>query len=168
MAAAALPIAAVAAVAGTGLQAYGAYEQGAATQAADQYQAEVQQRNAEIEGAAAAETNATFTDRLATTLGNIDVTRAAAKADPTSPTTLALRGRASEVINQERAIKVGNILSQQSEDLSASSYLTSAGNFALGMGEVTAGADVLGAIGKTNPSLFGSGATASVSDTAIY
>jgi ABC-type multidrug transport system fused ATPase/permease subunit len=152
---AAAPIAAVAAIAGTGLQAYGAIEQGKGTQAADQYQANVLQTRAQYAGAAAAETNASMTDKLATTLGNIDVIRAAGHDDPTSPTTMALRSRAQEVSNQERAIKVGNIYAQQTADLAGSSYLNSAGSFALNMGYLSAGADVASAIGKTNPNLFG-------------
>jgi ABC-type multidrug transport system fused ATPase/permease subunit len=146
---------AVAAVAGAGASAYGSYEQGKATQAADTYQANVDKTKAEYAAAAAAETNASMTDKLATTLGNIDVIRAAGHDDPTSPTTRALRSRATEVSNQERAIKVGNIYAQQSADLTDASYLQSAGDFALNMGYVSAGADVATAIGKTNPNLFG-------------
>ncbi|HET8921340.1 MAG TPA: hypothetical protein VFN27_16895 [Xanthobacteraceae bacterium] len=145
----------VAAIAGTGLKAYGDYEKGAGEQAADEMQAAQLRRKAEYAGAAAAETNATLTDRLATTLGNIDVVRAAAHADPSSPTTLALRSRAATVGNQERAIRVGNILAQQSEDLASADYLTSAGKFALNMGKLSAAADILNAGGQTNPNLFG-------------
>jgi hypothetical protein len=146
---------AIAAVAGAGATAFGAVEQAKGTKAADQFQANQLKTKAEYAGAAAAETNAAFTDKLATTLGNIDVVRAAGHADPTSPTTMALRSRAAEVSNQERAIKVGNIMAQQSEDLTSASYLRSAGDFALNMGYVTAGVDVATAIGKTNPDLFG-------------
>jgi hypothetical protein len=148
-------IAAVAALVGTTATAYGAYKQGQGQQAADQFQANQLQTKAQYAAAAAAETNAAFTDKLATTLGNIDVVRAAGHTDPTSPTTMALRSRAAEVSNQERAIKVGNIIAQQSEDITDASWLKSAGNFALDMGYVTAGADVATGIGKTNPNLFG-------------
>jgi hypothetical protein len=154
---------AVAALAGAGATAYGAVEQAKGTKAADTFQANVDKTRAEYAGAAAAETNATLTDKLATTLGNIDVIRAAGHTDPTSPTTRALRDRATEVSNQERAIKVGNIYAQQSEDLTDASYLRSAGDFALNMGYVTAGADVATAIGKTNPNLFGFGGSSTPS-----
>jgi ABC-type multidrug transport system fused ATPase/permease subunit len=147
--------AAVAAVAGAGASAFGAVEAGKGQQAADKMQAAQLQSKAEYAGIAAEETNATMTDKLATTLGNIDVIRAAGHDDPTSPTTRALRGRAAEVGNQERAIRVGNIYAQQSQDLASSSYLNQAGTFAMNMGYVTAGADVLGAIGKTSPGTFG-------------
>jgi threonine dehydrogenase-like Zn-dependent dehydrogenase len=150
---------AIAAVAGAGATAYGAVESAKGTQAADKFQANVDKTRAEYAGAAAAETNASLTDKLATTLGNIDVIRAAGHTDPTSPTTMALRSRAAEVSNQERAIKVGNIYAQQTADLTDASYLRSAGDFALNMGYVTAGADVATAIGKTNPNLFGFGGT---------
>jgi hypothetical protein len=150
---------AIAAVAGAGATAFGAVEQAKGTQAADQFQANQLKTRAEYAGAAAAETNASLTDKLATTLGNIDVIRAAGHTDPTSPTTRALRDRATEVSNQERAIKVGNIYAQQSEDLTDAAYLRSAGDFAMNMGYLTAGADVATAIGKTNPNLFGFGGT---------
>ena len=144
------------ALAGTGLSSLrAAYEKGAGQQAADNAQAAELRVKAEYAGAAAAETNATLTDRLATTLGNIDVVRAAAHTDPSSPTTLALRSRAADVGNQQKAIRVGNILAQQSQDVASANYLQSAGKFALNMGELGAGADVLAAIGKTNPNLFG-------------
>jgi hypothetical protein len=149
--------AAVAAVAGAGASAYGAVKAGEGQQAADQFQANQLKTKAEYAGAAAAETNAAMTDKLATTLGNIDVIRAAGHTDPTSPTSMALRSRATEVSNQDRAIKVGNILAQQSADIAGATYLRSAGDFALNMGYLTAGADVATAIGKTNPNLFGAG-----------
>lgn len=161
-------VASVGAIAGT---AYGDYEKGAGQQAADNAQAAQLRLNAQYEGAKAAETNATLTDRLTTTLGNIDVIRAASHDDPTSPTTLALRSRAQGVGNQERAIRVGNILAQQSEDIAGANYETSAGTFALQMGELGAATDVLGGIGKTNPNLFGvpgGGNAPSISDQAIY
>jgi hypothetical protein len=148
---------AVAAIAGAGATAFSAVEQAKGTQAADQFQANVDKTKAEYAGAAAAETNASLTDKLATTLGNIDVIRAAGHTDPTSPTTMALRARATEVSNQERAIKVGNIYAQQTADLTDAAYLRSAGDFAMNMGYLTAGADVATAIGKTNPNLFGLG-----------
>jgi hypothetical protein len=150
---------AVAAVAGAGATAVSEVERAKGIQAANKFQAGQLQTKAEYAGAAAAETNAAFTDKLATTLGNIDVVRAAGHTDPTSPTTMALRSRAAEVSNQERAIKVGNIMAQQSADLTSASYLRSAGDFALNMGYVTAGADVASAIGKTNPNLFGAPGT---------
>lgn len=157
MGAAAAPIAAVAAVGAVAGQAFGDYEKGAGTQAADNAQAAQLRLNAEYEGMKATETNATLTDRLATTLGNIDVIRAAAHTDPTSPTTVALRQRATGVANQERAVRVGNILAQQSEDLASADYLTSAGKFAMNMGELGAATDVLGGIAKTSSGTFGFG-----------
>lgn len=141
-------VATVGAAASTAVSAYGAYQQGKGTAAADAYQQAELQRKAQYAGIAATETNATLTDRLATSLGNIDVVRAAAHTDPSSPTTLALRARDTEVSNQEKAIKVGNILAQQSEDLYSADYLGQAGQFAMQMGEVSAGADVLKAVGQ--------------------
>lgn len=148
-------IAAGAAIGAAGLQAYGSYESGKAQQSADQYQSNLLTQKAQYEKIAADETNATMTDRLATTLGNIDVTRAAMHTDPTSPTTMALRSRATEVMNQERAIRVGNIMAQSTEDLSGAAYEQSAGTFAMQMGELGGATDVLSAIGKTSPGTFG-------------
>ena len=151
-----------------GLTAFSDVEKGAGQKSADAMQAAELRTRAAYAGAAAAETTATLSDRLATTLGNIDVVRAAAHTDPSSPTTLALRSRATEVGNQQKAIRVGNILAQQSEDLAGASYLDTAGTFAMNMGYLSAATDVAGGIAKTNPGTFGLPGAPSVSDQAIY
>lgn len=138
-----------------GLTAFSDVSKGEATQAADTYQANELRTKAQYAGAAAAETNATLSDRLATTLGHIDAVRAAAHTDPTSPTTVALRNRASDVANQERAIRVGNLLAQKNEDTYSADYIAASGKYAMNMGYVNAATDVFGDIAKTNPSTFG-------------
>lgn len=143
------------ALAGVGLTAYSDVAKAQGQQAADNAQAAMLRTKAEYAGAAAAETNATLTDRLATSLGNIDVVRAAGHTDPSSPTTLALRSRTQTIGNQEKAIRVGNILAQQNEDIASANYKTSAGTYAMDMGYLSAATDVVGAIGKTSPGTFG-------------
>lgn len=149
---AAAPIAALGAA---GLSAYSSIEKGAGQQAADQYQADELRQRAQYAGIAATETSANMLDRLNITLGNIDAVRAAAHDNPTSPTGVAVRGMTEQYGDEERAIKVGNIMAQASMDTASAGYLDQAGQFAYSMGELGAGADVLGAIGKTNPGTLG-------------
>lgn len=152
---AAAPIAAIASIGSAGLGAFSSIEKGTGQQAADQMQAAELQQRAQYAGIAATETSANMLDRLNVSLGNIDAVRAAMHDDPTSPTGAAIRARTEALGDEDRAIKVGNILAQGSMDTASANYLTQAGQFAYGQGLVGAGADILGAIGKTNPGSFG-------------
>jgi hypothetical protein len=132
---------------------------GAGTQAADNMRSAQLEQSAQYGRMAADETNANMLDRLNATLGNIDTVRAAGHDDPTSPTAIALHDRATSLNNQERATRVGNINAQVSQDEASAGYLKSAGSYAYGQGFVGAGADLLGAAGKTNWNTFGFGSS---------
>lgn len=144
-----------ASVASAGLSLAGRIMQGEGTQAADNYQSDVLAEKARLGRTAATETNADMVAKLNRDLGNIDAVRAASGDSPTSPTGLALRDVTSQRENQERAIRVGNILTQSEMDDSSAAYLRSAGSFALTQGVISGLAGAAGQIGKTNPGTFG-------------
>jgi hypothetical protein len=144
MAAAAAPLS----IAGIGLSAFGALEKGAATQAADQYQAEKLERAAAIGRVQAAQTSAQMTEKLNNTLGNIDAVRAAAHDDPTSPTGAAIRDLTEDRGNRAKSITVDNILEQVDQDTADAAYERSAGQYALLGGGLGAGADIFKGLGS--------------------
>lgn len=146
MGAAAIPV--VASVAGTGLSMMSSISKGQGTQAADQYQAQQLEEQAQAAQVAATQTAATSTQRLQVTLGNLDAIRAASGDDPSSPTTAALRDRASYLSNEQMGIQVGNYLSQANEDQAGASYLNRAGSFALDAAFMGAGGTALSALSK--------------------
>jgi hypothetical protein len=123
--------------------------------AADDMQADELARKAAIGQTAATETNANLTMRLNQSLGNIDAVRAAEHADPASPVTAALRSTTTAIANEDRVIKVGNILSQSEEDTAASDYMRKSGSYALTQGWLSGLAGAATTLGKTNPSALG-------------
>lgn len=137
------------ALAGAGLNAAGDYEKGVGAKAADNMRAAQLEEQAQYGRMAADETNANLLDKLNLTLGNIDAVRAASHADPSSPTGAAIRDRTEMLGDQERQIRVGNINAQVSEDDASAAYLKQAGSFAMMQGELAAGGDIFGAVGKT-------------------
>lgn len=141
-------VSAVASLASVGMSAYGAIEKGKGQQAADYYQAQKAETAALYGKTAADQTDATMRENLNITLGNINAVRASANIDPSSPTTAALRDRTEVLGDRARNTKVDNILAQVTQDTSDASYLRSAGDFALSMGEVQAGADAASGIAK--------------------
>ena len=155
MGAAVAPIAAAASFASVGLSAYGSYEKGKGEQAADQYQASRLERAAQYGKVQAAQTGAQGLENLNLTLDNIDAVRAAGNVDPSSPTTAALRARTTYLGERDTNIRVGNILAQANQDVSDAAYLRSAGEYALGMGRLSAMATVAKGVGQTNFSSFG-------------
>jgi hypothetical protein len=152
-------VAAGSSVASAGLGILSSVMGGEATQAADQYQAGVLTEKAQIGQAQAVEVNANATMRLNQSLGNIDAVRAASGDSPTSPTTAALRRVTTSNADQNKAIQIGNILSQSEMDVAGANYLKSAGSFALSQSVVAGLAGAAGTIGKTNFSSFGPGGT---------
>lgn len=145
-------------------KAQAANAQAAGENAGDQAQADRLDRAAEYGHAAAEETNAQLSENLNVQLGNIDAVRAAARVDPTSPTTAALSDRTDFMANRTRAIQVGNINAQADQNTSDATYLRSAGAYALKMGKLGADATMLGGyaaagdkIAKTATSSFGVG-----------
>jgi hypothetical protein len=81
-------------------------------------------------------------------LGNIDVIRAAAHDDPTSPTGAAYRDYQEQIGNTQKSITVTNILAQSQQQEADAAYLRSAGNAALLSGTIGAVGSFLGGAGS--------------------
>jgi hypothetical protein len=74
-----------------------------------------------------------------TQLGNIDAIRAAAGADPTSPTSYALKDRTAAIGDRNRSTAVDSILAQAQQDEADANYMKQAGDFALTSSYLTPG-----------------------------
>lgn len=119
--------------------------QGEGEQAADDYKAAKAKRAAEYARTAATQTDAQMRENLNVQLANIDAIRAAGHADPSSPTSIAIKDRTSMIGDRSRNIQVGNIMAQAAQDEADSQYFKEAGQFAMTMGVVNG---IAGATGK--------------------
>jgi hypothetical protein len=151
-AAAAVPM--VLSVASAGMQAAGQGMAAQGTAAADTYKAEQLDAAAKYGELQATQTNAQMTRNLTTTLGNIDAVRAAARADPTSPTGSSVREYVEEQGTMQKNIKVTGIQQQALMDESNAAYMRSASSAALLGGDIgiassllKAGSGALGSMG---------------------
>lgn len=138
----------VASIASIGIAAAGTAAKAQGQSNADNYQADVAQRNAQYGQVKADQTSAQMTMRLNQTLGNIDAIRAASHDDPTSPTGAAFRNQQEAIGTGQRATAVGNILAQSEQQESDASYLRSAGDSALLSGDIGAAGQIVGGIGQ--------------------
>ncbi|SNB53928.1 hypothetical protein SAMN05414138_1028 [Rhodoplanes sp. JGI PP 4-B12] len=129
-----------------GLQAYGDYTKAEGIAAGDTFKAEELQRAAEYGELKATQTNAQITRNLNITLGNIDAVRAAARANPTSPTGVAVRDYAEQVGTEQKTIAVTNILSQVQQQEADAAYLRSAASNALLSGKIAVAGDIVGGL----------------------
>lgn len=145
----------VASLASLGLTAAGTVAKGQGVQAADEMQAARADRAAEFGKVQATLTDTTMRENLNTTLGNIDVIRAASNIDPSSPTTAALEDRQRQISDRQRTAAVTTINAQVADDQASANYLRQAGAFALSQSKVAALAGVLGGIGKAFGSFSG-------------
>lgn len=135
-------------IAGAGLSAYADILKGQGTAAGENYKAASLENAAQRGRVAAAQTGASETEKLVQTLGNIDAVRAAAHTDPTSPTGAAIRDWNETLGLTKKSIDVDNIMAQSQQEDSDAAYLRSASKYALLGGELGAGADILGSLGK--------------------
>jgi hypothetical protein len=142
------PVGRIASYLSPGLAALGHISQGYATQSADEFKAQQAETAAAIGREQALSTDTTMRTRMNITLGNIEAIRAAGHVDPTSPTTAALLDRERAAGDATRMAAVGSIRMQAAEDEAAAAYLRKAGDFAVTMGYVNAGEDLLSAIAK--------------------
>lgn len=136
--AAAAPIA----FATAGLSAASTVMKGAGDKAAADYKAARLEQSAQYGRLSAAQTEAQMGEDLNQNLGNIDAIRAAAGADPFSPTSVALHKRAEFVGDRQRTTTVNNILRQASQDEADANYMKQAGDYALKSSIVSAGVDL--------------------------
>lgn len=137
-----------ASIASLGLSAYSDVLKGQGTQAAYDYKAASLENAAKRGMVASAQTGAAETIKLDQTLGMIDSVRAAAHADPTSPTGAAIRDWNETLGLTKKSIDVDNIMAQSRQELDDAAYLRAAGGHALKMGYVNAGTDILSAMSK--------------------
>ena len=115
-----------ASLASIGLQAYSTILQSQGVAAGDEYQAAKLDQAAQYGELKAVQTGGQMLRSLNTTLGNIDAVRAAANADPTSPTGAAVRDNQENIGNEQRSIVVGSILQQARQDRADAEYYRSA------------------------------------------
>lgn len=136
----------VVAAATIGSMALGAAEpviKGFGEKAGQDFMADQATRAAALGRVKADQTDVAMRDELATTLGNIDVIRAAANVDPLSPTGQAIRAKEQEVSDRQRTTAVSNIRAQADEKDAEARYRKTAGKYALAGGIVSGGSKIL-------------------------
>lgn len=129
-------------LASLGLSAYATVLQAQGVKAGDDFQAEKLYTAAEYGDLKAAQTGGQMTRQINTTLGTIDAVRAAANADPNSPTGQAVRDNQESIGDTQRGIAVGSILAQATQDRNDAAYYKEAGKSALFAGYVGAAAGI--------------------------
>jgi hypothetical protein len=132
---------------------YSSILRGQTEASADEYQADRLDVAAKYGELKAVQTGGQMTRNLNTVLGNIDAVRAAANADPNSPTGVAVRENQEDIGNEQRGITVNSILQQSRQDTADAAYYRSAASNALFASSLSAGAGIL----KGAVPLFGSG-----------
>lgn len=137
-----------ASIASVGLQTYATLLKGQGEATADTYQADRLTTAAQYGDLKATQTGAQMTRNLNTTLGNIDAVRAAANADPNSPTGAAFRDNQESIGNTQRSITVDSINAQSLQDRNDAAYYRQASSNALLSGDISAAAGVATAVGK--------------------
>jgi hypothetical protein len=141
-------MAAGASLAGLALEGFGKVYAAEGEAASQEFLAERDKRNAEYGKLKASQLDAQLLEELNTTLANIDVTRAAANIDPSSPTTAALKAEEARLSDRARNIKVSSILAQAREDQLSSAYRRDLAGDIRTAGYISAGAGVLKGIGS--------------------
>lgn len=137
-----------ASLASLGLSAYSDILKGQGVQSADNYKAASLENAAKRGHVAAVQTGAKETIALDNTLGMIDSVRAAAHADPTSPTGAAIRDWNETLGLTKKSIDIDNIIATTKQEESDAAYLRQAGKNALNMGYLNAGTDIFSALAK--------------------
>jgi hypothetical protein len=140
--------AAIVSIASAGFSAGGSIMKGQGTNAADQYQSQRLQQQAEYGRLKATQTSAQMGEQLNNSIENTMVARAASGTDPSSPSNAAVIARGEEIGDRQKNISVDNIQRQANQDESDSAYMRWAGNQALNASYLSAGASVAGAFGK--------------------
>lgn len=137
-----------ASIASLGLGVFSSLTKGNAAKAGADFQAVRAERAAEFGKVQADLTDTTMREQLNTTLSNIDVIRAAARIDPTSPTTAAIEARQSMLSDRQRTAAVSSLRQQAADDEASAKYLRESGDFAVKMGYLDAGVKTAAALAK--------------------
>lgn len=125
-----------------GLSAYSTILQSQGVAAADDFQATKLESAATYGELKAVQTGGQMTRSLNQTLGNIDAVRAAAGADPSSPTGAAFRDNQEDIGTTQKTTTVNSILAQSLQDRNDAAYYKSASSNALFAGEISAAAGI--------------------------
>jgi hypothetical protein len=137
-------------LASIGLSAYATMLKAQGVADADEFQAAKLDTAAKYGELKAAQTGAFMARSLNTTLGNIEAVRAAARADPNSPTGQAVLDNQAQIGNDQRSIAVNSILQQSRQDSADAAYYRSAASHALLSGGITAAAGIAKGIAGFN------------------
>lgn len=138
-------------LASIGLSAYSTMLQAQGVADANEHQAAKLDQAAKYGELKAVQTGAQMTRGLNTILGNIEAVRAAARADPNSPTGVAVRENQATIGDDQKTTAVNSILSQARQDSADAAYYRSAAEDALFSGKIGAAAGVakgLASIGR--------------------
>lgn len=155
-------------LASAGLSAYSTILQSEGVAKADEYQADRLDVAAKYGELKAVQTGGQMTRSLNNILGNIDAVRAAANADPTSPTGIAVRDNAEAIGNEQKSITINSILQQARQDTADAAYYRSAAKDALFSSKISAGAGILKGIGQGVAAFATGGASLAVPGGGIY
>jgi hypothetical protein len=131
--------ASIASIGALGLGSAPSILKGYGEQQGQEFMAAQAERAAQLGRIKATQTDTALREELATTLGNIDVIRAAANASPLSPTAQSIRAKETEVSDRQRTQAVANIRAQVAEKEAEAEYRRKAGNIAL-LGGIAGGA----------------------------
>jgi hypothetical protein len=129
-------------LASIGLSAYSTMLKAEGTAAADEWQAAKLENAAKYGELKAVQTGAQMSRSLNTTLGNIEAVRAAARANPNSPTGAAILDEQEQIGTEQRMTTVNSILAQATQDRADAKYYKSAADDALFAGGIEAAAGI--------------------------
>jgi hypothetical protein len=129
-------------LASIGLSAYSTLLQSQGVATADEFQAAKLDNAAKYGELKAEQTGGQMTRSLNTTLGNIAAVRAAANADPNSPTGAVVRDNQEAIGTEQKSITVNSILAQANQDKNDAAYYRSAADDALFAGKIGAAAGI--------------------------
>lgn len=135
-------------IASLGLSAYSSVLKGEGAEASYEMQADRAKRAAEFGKLQAGLTDTVMREQLNTTMGNIEVIRAAAHIDPTSPTSAAVIDFEHMKGERQRAAAELTSRSQIAEDEASADYLRQSGAFALRMGYFDAATKLASGVAK--------------------
>jgi len=129
-------------LASIGLSAYSTMLKAEGVATANEWQASKLENAAKYGELKAVQTGAQMSRSLNTTLGNIEAVRAAARADPNSPTGAAILDEQQQIGTEQRLTTVNSILAQASQDRADAKYYKSAADRALFAGAIETGAGI--------------------------
>lgn len=138
-------------IASLGLGAFSGIQKARGTQAADEFQAAKAKRAADFGRLQAGLTDTVMRENFNTMISNIDVIRAAAHADPTSPTGAAIEAHDKMISDRSRTAALLTIKSQIDEDEASAAYLHKAGLDAVANANLMAGLSIPAAVAKAFP-----------------